>query len=81
MVGFLLQWPTLPTLVMFPVFVAIYRRLSIAEERSVQATFGAAWDAYAATTPRFIPRRRPRAPQPDVAAPPVSSPVGTASGR
>ena len=78
MVGFLLQWPTLPTLVMFPVLVVIYRRLSIAEERSVQATFGAAWDAYAATTPRFIPRRRPRTP---AVAAPISPPVGSATGR
>lgn len=56
MVGFLLQWPTLPTLVMFPVLVVIYRRLAIAEEHTVRATFGPAWDLYAATTPRFIPR-------------------------
>lgn len=58
MVGFLLQWPTLPTLVMFPVLVVIYRRLAIAEERDVQARFGAAWDAYAAATPRFVRRFR-----------------------
>ena len=63
MVGFLLQWPTLPTLVMFPVLVLVYRRLAIAEERDVRERFGAAWDAYAARTPRFLPRRgRPAAP-------------------
>ena len=66
MVGFLFQWPTLPTLVMFPVLVAIYRRLAISEERVVRATFGAAWDTYAASTPRFLPRHRP--------SPPTSSP-------
>lgn len=32
-VGFLLQWPTLLTLAMFPVMVLVYRRLAIAEER------------------------------------------------
>ena len=58
MVGFLLQWPTLPTLVMFPVLVVIYRRLATAEERTVRATFGTVWDAYAARTPRFVPRHR-----------------------
>ncbi len=56
-VGFLLQWPTLPTLVMFPILVVVYRRLAIREERDVAAAFGADWDAYAARTPRFIPRR------------------------
>ena len=72
MVGFLLQWPTIPTLVMFPVLVVIYRRLSIQEERLVHAEFGAQWDDYAARTPRFIPRRsaasRPPAPRPSVGA-------------
>jgi len=57
MVGFLLQWPTLPTLVMFPILVVVYRRLAIREERDVAAAFGAEWDAYAAQTPRFVPRR------------------------
>ena len=57
MVGFLLQWPTFPTLVMFPVLVIVYRRLSIAEERAVAAEFGPVWDAYARRTPRFLPRR------------------------
>jgi protein-S-isoprenylcysteine O-methyltransferase Ste14 len=56
MVGFLLQWPTIPTLVMFPVLVYVYRRLSIQEERAVAAAFGDEWDRYAAGTPRFIPR-------------------------
>ncbi len=58
MVGFLLQWPTLPTLVMFPILVVVYRRLAIREERDIAAAFGAEWDAYAASTPRFIPWRR-----------------------
>lgn len=56
MAGFLLQWPTIPTLVMFPILVLIYRRLAITEERSVRATFGSAWDAYAKRTPRFYPK-------------------------
>ncbi len=56
MVGFLAQWPTIPTLVMFPVLVFAYRRLAMAEEREVRAAFEPQWDAYAARTPRFIPR-------------------------
>lgn len=56
MVGFLLQWPTVPTLVMFPILVVVYRLLAIREERDIGAAFGEEWDSYAATTPRFIPR-------------------------
>ena len=60
MIGFLLQWPTIPTLVMFPVLAVVYRRLALNEERDMSAQFGAQWTAYAAATPRFIPRRRAR---------------------
>ena len=56
MFGFLLQWPTLVTLAMFPVLVAMYVRLAISEERDSQRAFGEAWRAYAVATPRFIPR-------------------------
>jgi protein-S-isoprenylcysteine O-methyltransferase Ste14 len=58
MAGFLLQWPTLPTLAMFPVLLVMYRRLAIREERDVAAEFGTEWNTYAARTPRFIPRPR-----------------------
>ena len=60
MFGFLLQWPTLLTLAMFPVLVLMYVRLAIAEERDSLAAFGQAWSDYAAVTPRFVPRRRQR---------------------
>ncbi len=56
MFGFLLQWPTILTLPMFPVLVFMYVRLAHAEEREAQQTFGAAWDAYAARVPRWVPR-------------------------
>lgn len=56
MVGFLLQWPTLATLVMFPVLLLVYRRLALREERDVRAEFGTAYDAYASDHPRFVPR-------------------------
>jgi protein-S-isoprenylcysteine O-methyltransferase Ste14 len=55
MFGFLLQWPTLLTLAMFPVLVIMYVRLSIAEEQDSERAFGQAWQDYAALTPRFIP--------------------------
>ena len=56
MSGFLLQWPTLVTLVMFPILVTVYVRLAHREEREVRADFGETWEAYASQTPAFIPR-------------------------
>ncbi len=56
LVGFLLQWPTLLTLVMFPVLVVMYVRLARLEEAESQAAFGGAYDVYAARVPAFLPR-------------------------
>ena len=58
MVGFLLQWPTFATLLMFPVLLFVYHKLAIREERDVAAEFNAEWQAYAEGLPRFIPRLR-----------------------
>jgi len=60
LLGFLLQWPTLLTLAMFPILVAMYARLAVTEEAEMRQRFAAAFDAYAARTPRFVPSwRRP----------------------
>ena len=64
MVGFLLQWPTIATLAMFPVLVYVYRRLAIREEREVRAQHEAAYDSYAEQVPRFLPRVHTGAPTP-----------------
>lgn len=56
MLGFLLQWPTLPTLVMFPVLTLMYVRLGIQEEATMAAEFGEQYRRWAAVTPRFFPR-------------------------
>ena len=56
MVGFLLMWPTLPTLVMFPVLVWVYTRLAKREEALVREEFGEEWERWASVTPAFIPR-------------------------
>jgi protein-S-isoprenylcysteine O-methyltransferase Ste14 len=58
MLGFLLQWPTLLTLLMFPVLVLMYVRLAHDEERAALLEFGEAYAQYAATTPEFFPRLR-----------------------
>lgn len=55
MMGFLIQWPTLPTLMMFPVLVWIYVRLARREEEEALAEFGEQYARYAENTPRFLP--------------------------
>lgn len=62
MLGFLFQWPTLLTLVMFPILVVMYVRLARREEQEALAEFGEAYARYAATTPAFFPRLRQPAP-------------------
>lgn len=59
MFGFLLQWPTLITLVMFPILVTMYVRLARREERESLAEFGEQYAGYAAVTPAFFPRFEP----------------------
>jgi len=56
MFGFLLQWPTILTLAMFPLLVLMYVRLARSEEREALQAFGAEYERYAAVTPRWIPR-------------------------
>ena len=58
MTGFLLQWPTIPTLLMFSVLVFVYVRLARAEEHEVATAFGQDWVDYAHQTPAFIPSLR-----------------------
>ena len=55
MFGFLLQWPTLPTVVMFPILVLMYRRLAQSEEREALAWLGNAYRDYVERTPAFLP--------------------------
>lgn len=56
MLGFLVQWPTILTLIMFPILVWRYKRLAGQEEKEVLAEFGEQYSRYAANTPGFIPR-------------------------
>ena len=55
MFGFLLQWPTILTLAMFPVLVFMYVRLARFEEREAEERYDDAYRRYAATTPAFLP--------------------------
>lgn len=56
MFGFILQWPTLLTLIMFPILLLVYARLAFDEERDVRIRFGEEYARYAARTPAFFPR-------------------------
>lgn len=56
MVGYLIQWPTLPTLVMFPILVWTYLRLARREEKEALASFGEKYTRYSEKTPRFFPQ-------------------------
>ena len=56
--GFLLQWPTLLTLLMFPFLLFMYGRLAVTEEQEMRERFGVEYQAYAARTPRFLPSWR-----------------------
>lgn len=56
LLGFLVQWPTLLTLLMFPILLVMYGRLAVSEERDMERQFGAEYRRYAERTPRFLPR-------------------------
>lgn len=56
MFGFLLQWPTLLTLLTFPLLVVMYVRLARHEERDSLHEFGEAYQHYMQEVPAFFPR-------------------------
>jgi protein-S-isoprenylcysteine O-methyltransferase Ste14 len=58
MFGFVLEWPTVLTLVMFPILVTIYSSLAQREESELLEHFGEKYALYAASTPAFVPRLR-----------------------
>ena len=56
LLGFLLQWPTLLTPVMFLILLVMYGRLALTEEAEMRAQFGDVFDRYVKRIPRFLPR-------------------------
>ena len=56
MFGFLLQWPTLPTVVMFPILVIVYVKSAKQEEKIALMEFGDVYQRYMNITPAFVPR-------------------------
>ena len=55
--GQMIHWPTIPTVVLFPVVVWAYVRLARREERQMIERFGDAYEAYRRRVPMFFPRR------------------------
>jgi protein-S-isoprenylcysteine O-methyltransferase Ste14 len=53
--GFNIQWPTLPTIVMAPILIVMYVRLARREDLELATFFGEAFLDWAARTPAFIP--------------------------
>ncbi len=56
-IGFLVQWPTLLTVLMAPILLYAYVRLARVEERRAEAEFGEAYNEYVRKTPAFFPPR------------------------
>lgn len=54
--AFLIQWPTLITLVMYPFVLAMYYDLAKKEENDVRKRFPREYDRYKKRVPMFIPR-------------------------
>ncbi|NLI93325.1 MAG: isoprenylcysteine carboxylmethyltransferase family protein [Peptococcaceae bacterium] len=56
-VGFLIQWPTIITLVMAPILMIMYTRLAKKEEAKMIELFGDNYNDYRKNVPAFIPIR------------------------
>ena len=54
-IAFLVQWPTLLTVIMAPVLVLMYMHLSSIEEKQMTEQFGEKYVNYSRTVPRFFP--------------------------
>src|SRR3989338_6709578 len=57
-IAFMIQWPTLPTLIMFPFLIAMYYGLAKREEKEVLARFPREYGDYRERTPMFLTRLR-----------------------
>lgn len=55
-IGFLIQWPSLTTLIMWPVLIFAYYRLSMREEKKLEEQFGEEFLEYKRRVPAFIPK-------------------------
>jgi len=54
--GFLLQWITIPTAIMYPILFVLYWRLAKSEEEEMKGQFGEQYVVYRTAVPMFLPR-------------------------
>lgn len=55
-IAFLIQWPTIITLIMFPILLVMYHRLARQEEAELKTQFGERYATYRDRVPMFFPR-------------------------
>ncbi len=53
--GMLVEWATVPMLIMFPIMIVMYVRLAKREENDMKIEFGEEYQSYMKTTKMFIP--------------------------
>lgn len=56
-VGFLIQWPTIITLIMAPILLVMYTKLAKKEEKKMVELFSEKYEEYRKQVPAFIPKR------------------------
>lgn len=56
--GWLIHWPTIPTMVMWPILVLLYYKLAKKEEKEMEKRFGEKFREYKQNVPMFIPKLR-----------------------
>lgn len=56
-IGFLIQWPTIITMVMAPILLIMYAKLAKKEEKKMVELFGERYIEYCKQVPAFIPIR------------------------
>jgi methanethiol S-methyltransferase len=54
-IGMLIQWPTILTLLMWPVLIVAYCRLARREEKELEGQFGQLYRDYKSRVKAFIP--------------------------
>lgn len=54
-IGMLIQWPTLLTLIMWPILMVVYYRLAKREEKDCEQQFGDEYHKYRQIIPAFFP--------------------------
>ena len=59
--GMMIQWPTMITLIMWPILMIVYYRLALKEERQMEAAFGDRYIEYKRRVPAFVPRFKRKA--------------------